>query len=129
MNSSMDLLGWRIQLATLWLVQVLNFVSVIFVSYFETGLVTIYEPETVGMLLSVYFLLFAALIWLAFVLKAGIGRWVHLVFGALIVLLKASYVVQSLGGIESGAFLFNEVWGLVAAVLLVWVAWRLPKSE
>jgi hypothetical protein len=125
----MSHLSWRIEIATLWLVQVINFVSIIFISYFETGLVAGYEPESVGVLLSVYFLVFALLIWLAFVLKVGIGRWVHIIFGALMVLLKGGYVAQSLGGAESMGFLLNEIWGLLAAALLVWAAWRSPKVE
>jgi len=80
-------------------------------------------------LVSVYFLLFALLIWLTFVLKAGLGRWMHMVFGSLTVLLKGSYVVQSLAGAESIGFLLNETWGLLAAALLVWVAWRMPRVE
>jgi hypothetical protein len=51
------------------------------------------------------------------------------VVGGLTALLKAAYVVQSLGGESSGAFLFNEVWGLVAAAWLVWVAWKVPKAD
>jgi hypothetical protein len=125
----MSHLSWRIQIATLWLVQVINFVSIIFISYFETGLVTGYEPESIGVLLSVYFLVFALLIWLAFVLKVGIGKWVHIIFGGLTVLLKGGYVAQSLGGAESTGFLLNEIWGLLAAALLVCVAWRLPRVE
>ena len=121
--------SWKIQIATLWIAQVINFVSVIFISYFETGLVAGYEPESSGILLSVYFLLFALLIWLACVLKASVGRWVHIVFGALTVLLKGGYVARSLTGGDSMGFLLNETWGLAAAALLVWVAWRLPKVE
>jgi hypothetical protein len=121
--------SWRIQIATLWLVQVINFVSVIFISYFETRLVAGYEPESAGVLLSAYFLLFSLLIWLAFVLKAAIAKWVHIIFGALTVLLKGGYVAQGLEGTESVGFLLNEIWGLVAAALLVWVAWRLPRVE
>ena len=49
--------------------------------------------------------------------------------GALTVLLKAAYVVQSVGGESSGTFLFNEVWGLVAAAWLVCVAWKVPKAD
>ena len=121
--------SWRMQIATLWLVQVINFVSVIFISYFETGLVAGYEPESVGVLVTVYFFLFALLIWFAFALKVNIGKWVHVVFGILMVLLKAGYVAQSLGGTESIGFLLNETWGLLAAALLVWVAWRSPRIE
>jgi hypothetical protein len=80
------------------------------------------------LLLAVYFLLFAVLIWLAFALEPAIGRWIHIVFGALTVLLKAGYVVQSLSGADSIGFLINESWGLIAAVLIIWVAWRLPKA-
>jgi hypothetical protein len=45
------------------------------------------------------------------------------------VLLKGGYVAQSLGGAESMGFLLNEIWGLLAAALLVWAAWRSPKVE
>jgi hypothetical protein len=113
----------------LWLLQVINFVAIIFISYFGTGLIAAYTPEEVGPLLAGYFFLFALLISLAYGLKPAVGRWIHLVVGALTVLLKAAYVVQSLGGESSGAFLFNEVWGLVAAAWLVWVAWKVPKAD
>jgi hypothetical protein len=125
----MSHLAWRTQIAALWGLQVINFVSVIFVSYFETGLIAERTPETSGVLLSIYFFVFALLIWLAFGLKPRISRWIHIVFGALTVLLKASYIVQSLMGAYSMAFLINEVWGGVAAGILIWVAWQLPKVE
>jgi hypothetical protein len=112
----------------LWLIQVINLVAVICISYFETGLIADMVPEESGLALAAYFFLFALLIWLVFSLTPTIGRWVHIVFGALTVLLKGSYIVQSLGGVNSIAFLLNEVWGAVAAAVLVWVAWRLPKT-
>jgi hypothetical protein len=113
----------------LWLLQVINFIAIIFISYFGTGLIAAYTPEEVGPLLAAYFFSFAVLISLAYALKPALGRWVHLVVAALIVLLKAGYVLQSLGGESSGAFLFNEVWGLVAAAWLVWVAWKAPRTD
>jgi hypothetical protein len=113
----------------LWLLQVINFVAIIFISYFETGLIAAYTPEDVGPLLAGYFFLFALLISLAYVLKPEVGRWIHLVVGALTVFLKAAYVVQSVGGENSRTFLFNEVWGLVAAAWLVWVAGKVPKAD
>ena len=125
----MSHLAWITQIAMLWLLQVINFVAIIFISYFGTGLIAAYTPEEVGPLLAAYFFLFALLISLAYALKPAVGRWVHLVVGALTAVLKAAYVVQSLGGESSGAFLFNEVWGLVAAAWLVWVAWKVPKAD
>jgi hypothetical protein len=125
----MSHLAWRTQIAVLWMLQVINFVSIIFISYFETGLIADINPEASGVLLSVYFLVFAVLIWLAFSLRPKIGRWIHIVFGALTVLLKASYIVQALMGAYSMAFLLNETWGAVAAGILIWVAWRLPKPD
>jgi hypothetical protein len=113
----------------LWLLQLINFVAIIFISYFGTGLVAAYTPEEVGPLLAVYFFLFALLISLAYLLKPAVGRWIHLVVAALTAVIKAAYVVQSLGGESSGAFLFNEIWGLVAAVWLVWVAWKAPTAD
>lgn len=125
----MSHLAWRTQIAALWALQVINFVSIIFISYFETGLIADMTPETSGILITVYFFVFALLIWLAFALRPAIGRWVHIVFGVLTVLLKASYIVQSLMGVYSVSFLINEAWGAVAAVILIWVAWRLPQAE
>lgn len=113
----------------LWLLQVINFVAIIFISYFDTGLIAAYTPEEAGPLLAGYFFMFALLIALAYALKPAVGRWIHLVVGALTVVLKAAYVVQSLGGENAGAFLFNEVWGLVAAAWLVSVAWQAPKAD
>jgi len=124
----MSHLAWRTQIAMLWLLQVINLLAIIFITYFETGLIAGETPESSGPLLAGYFFLFALLIWLPFGVRPAIGRWVHVVFGGLIVLLKASYVVQSLGGANSGAFVFNEIWGLAAAAWLVWVAWSLPKA-
>jgi hypothetical protein len=120
---------WRTQIAVLWLLQVINFVSIIFISYFDTGLIAGRTPDSIGTLLAIYFFAFALLIWLAFGLKPAIGRWVHIVCAALTVVLKASYVLQSLGGANSWPFLLNESWGLVAAAILVWVAWKVPKPD
>ena len=125
----MSHLAWRTQIAALWVVQVINLVSIIFISYFETGLIADVAPETSGVLISTYFFIFALLIWLAFALEPRIGRWVHVVFGGLTVLLKASYLVQTIMGAYSIAFLVNEAWGAVAAGILIWVAWRLSETE
>ena len=125
----MSHLAWRAQIAMLWLLQVINFVAIIFISYFSTGSIAGRTPESIGPLLAGYFFLFALLIWLAFALRPAIGRWVHLAIGALTVLLKAGYVAQSLGGANSGAFLFNEIWGLAAAAWLVWIAWHSPRAD
>jgi hypothetical protein len=121
-------LAWRTQIAMLWLLQVVNFVAIIFISYFGTGLIAAFTPEEVGPVLAAYFFAFALLISLAYLLKPAVGRWIHLVAGGLIALLKAAYVAQSLGGETAGAFQFNEVWGLVAAIWLVWVAWKGPAA-
>jgi hypothetical protein len=37
-------LAWRAQIAMLWLLQVINFVAIIFISYFGTGTIAAYTP-------------------------------------------------------------------------------------
>ena len=44
-------------------------------------------------------------------------------------LLKGGYIVQGLGGADCLGFLLNETWGVIAALLLVWVACTWPKTE
>lgn len=125
----MSHLGWRTQISMLWLLQLINLLAVIFISYFEAGLIADMTPEESGPALEAYFFLFAVLIWLAFALKPAVGRWIHMVFAALMIVVKVLYIVAALGAEYSGSLLFNEIWGLVAAALLIRVAWNAPKTD
>ena len=125
----MNHLGWRTQLAVLWLLQTVNYVAIILIAQVETGLFGTLEPGSSGMPIAVFFFIPSLLAWLSFALKPSVSRWLHIVFGLLFAVLKLIQVVGSLSEEPSPAFLLNEVWGLIAAGLILWCAIRLPKSD
>ena len=125
----MNDLSRRTQIAVLWFVQTVNYVSLILITQIESRLAGTPEPESDVLLITIFFFIPCLLAWLAFVLKPAVGRWLHVVFGALFASLKLVVTVGGLASDESFGYLFNEVWGFLAAVLLVWTAWKLAPAQ
>jgi len=107
----------KLRFAVLWLLQTVNFTAYVLIELIENRL----DPAVAGMRIAVFFFPLSLLAWMSVVsLKAS--RWPNLVLGALVCWVKLS---ASLGG-ASSAVILNELWGFVAAGLVVWYAWKQP---
>ena len=125
---AMSALEWRVKLAVLWFAQAVNYAAYILITLAETGSLGTGGAAT-GSTLATFFFIPCALAWLSFVVRPGVSRWPHLVFGAMFAVIKLGAVLGFAAGPLSTGARLNELWALVAAALLVWCAWRYPKTE
>lgn len=121
-------LRWSSQLAILWLLQTVNYAAFILITQVESGMFGTLEPGSSGWGIAIAFFLPCLLAWLAFTSRVAISRWAHVVIGVLFCLIKAAATI--LGAVDGASFsvIFNEAWGLIAAGLIVWYAWKPPKT-
>jgi hypothetical protein len=117
----MELLKWKTTLAVLWIIQVANVVVVALYGYWL-------QAGESPFALTLVVLIPCLLACLSIALKGSANRWVSLVFGLLMALTKLRYLIAGLASIGP-AFRFNELWGLLGALLIVWYAWKMPKQE
>jgi hypothetical protein len=77
---------------------------------------------------TIFFFIPCIMAWLSMILKSTANRWLSFVLGILYALIKLS---NSIGILIQGdsTTVFNESWGLLAAILIVWYAWKMPKQE
>ena len=122
----MQLLEWRVKLAVLWFAQAVNYTAYIWITVTEAGSLDT-ESGNAGMLLATFYFIPCALAWLSFVVRPGVSRWPHIVFGVLFAGIKLYATVTSFAGTASTAAALNELWAFVAAALIVWYAWRYPQ--
>lgn len=125
-------LAWQTRLAVLWLIQIANYVSYIFISTQESLVaMEVGSDAAAALVLAVFFFVPCLVAWLTFAGSESVARWLNIVFGALFALLK---LVATFGaavgqiarpdGTVSPALIFNELWAIPVAALIVWIAWR-----
>ena len=110
----------------------------VLLSFLEPGAIDdIMAGEIWGEEISDGFLSFLALLWivpltmafLAMTLKDGVNRWVNGIVGVVVAIFGVVDKVQELSkGEVSPAYYLVGVMMFVAAVLIVWYAWRWPKA-
>ena len=129
----MEHLTWKLKLVILWIFQVVNFFVVLLISYMESGtFVGRINPGDGSSMGSVFFLITILMIWLSFVSKPTISRWPNIVFGLLIFFM---YKAPGVFGYFFGFFdylsveiIITELWGAIAAALIVWYGWKIPNQ-
>lgn len=124
----MELQIWKSKLVALWILQILNFIAVLII---PSSMAEIIEEvgEAIEPLIAFYFFLTALMIWLTVFAKPKISRWPVIVIGAFYSFVKVQWIVNALsGGIVIELFL-TEVWGLAAALMIIWLGWKAPESE
>lgn len=106
-------------MAVLWMIQAVNLAAVVFYGFWT-------EPGAFG--ISSWIFIPCLIGFLSVVLKGSANRWMNFILGILTVIMKLRFMIE---GFEPGgiAFRFNELWGLIGAILIVWYAWRWPKQE
>jgi len=126
-------LKWKIKLSALWVILGLNYVSYHFLSLIGSGEVEKtpiqVSDETIGYIVTIFYLVHCIMIWLSLVLKDSANRLTNIVLGVLFTAIKAFALVYNLLNSGSPSLSFNILWGFVAAALVVWYAWKWPKQE
>jgi hypothetical protein len=123
----MELLKWKLNMAVLWLIQMVNFAALIFLGLLFAQKMN----ERTGFDMTRFLFFSCLMAWLSVILKGSASRWISFIFGIPLALLKLYALIKGLPP-EAGvriAFCFNELWGLLGALLIVWYAWKMPKQE
>jgi hypothetical protein len=77
---------------------------------------------------AIAFLVLFVMACLTFFAKPKVSRWPNIILG----LLTLNYKVIALLGVfgdPSPAIIINEIWGGIAAALIIWYGWKIPKTE
>ena len=128
----MELLRWKAKMSILWIIQAVAFASVIFLGLLGSKVIQVMEPpftERLRWLVTIFFFIPCIMAWFSVILQGAAIRWLSLVFGILFAYIKLRTSLGSLSQGEMSALLFNEVWGFLAALLIIWHAWKQPKQE
>jgi hypothetical protein len=118
----------RTTIAALWIFQFLNYLTYILLELTATGNFGMLKPGEHGTPLtleSVIFLVLFLLAWATLALGQNVIRWPNMLFAALLAAVKILGLVRLIPVAISPAFIFNESWGLIGAVLIIWYAWKL----
>jgi hypothetical protein len=119
---------WQHQVSALWIFQILNFIAILVVPY-SFSIVSAEFGDGLGALIVFYFFLTCLMIWLTLVLKPEISRWPTMLVGVFYSFVKVQWLIQGVSNGYAFEFIFNEAWGLLAALLLVWYGWKVPKGQ
>jgi hypothetical protein len=124
----MDHMPWKTRLVVLWVLQILNFIAVLLI---PESLATIVEEvgAALGPLIAFYFFLSGLMLWLTVFARPSVSRWPTMLVGVFYAFVKLQWTVDSLTGDMVVELFLTELWGLVAALLIVWYGWKSPKQD
>ena len=77
--------------------------------------------------IALFFLVPAAMAYLALVLKDAASRWTNAVVAAISALFALSTLISQPAGVSAGVN-FVGIVGILVALLIVWHAWRWPRG-
>jgi hypothetical protein len=123
----MELQIWKSKLVALWILQILNFIAVLIIPSSMTKIIE-EVGEAIEPLIAFYFFLTALMIWLTVFAKPNVARWPVIVVGVFYSFVKVQWIVNALSGEIVIELFLTEVWGLVAALMIIWLGWNSPKS-
>ena len=130
----MEQVVWKNKLVVLWIFQILNYIAVLLMgsaapaaSRSNSAMASAAENATAA--IAFYFFLVSLLIWATLTLKPSIGRWPNMIVGFFFVFVKGYWLITSFSGNFPKGMFFTEIWGFVAAVLIVWFSWKYPKLD
>lgn len=103
------------------MIQAVNHVGVILLGFFTQ------VNEQTRFATTGHLLIPCIMAWLSVTLKDSAYRWFSFVLGILYAVIKLLYLTTSSTS-GAPAFRFNELWGLAAALLIIWYAWKRPKQ-
>lgn len=120
----MRMLEWKTQVAVLWILQTVNYVAYILINLFENEPFGVIVQRSDAPIIAIFFFIPCLMAWASLV-SPPLSRWPNIVLGALFALLKLAGALGIMAPLTPAVFI-NELWGLVAAGLVIWQAWRLP---
>ena len=136
----MELLRWKARFAVLWIIEAFGMSVFMFLFFMEPGVIEgIISGHFGSSQISEGFLFYLAIFWfipfilafLSLTIKGSANRWTNFVLGILFAIFYAIDISNHAAGeeIPSVAFLITGILGIVAAALIAWHAWKLPKLE
>lgn len=128
----MELLRWKIKLSALWIVVALNAAAYLLIRSLEPGGMMGLNPVTSvqggQLLITLCFLVYCIMIYLSIILNYTANRWTNLIMGILMIILARVPELRFYWG-KSTALQINILWGILAAALIIWYAWKMPREE
>jgi hypothetical protein len=115
--------------AVLWILQVLNYVTLIILTQVETGNFGTLQSGDNAAPMAVVLAIPCILAWATLALPQSVSRWPNIVFALFFAAIKIGALAQQASVDMSVALYINEVWGLLAALLVAWYAWKMPKAS
>jgi hypothetical protein len=117
---------WKNKLVILWILQILNFLAVLVI---PESLAAIVEEvgEAIGPLIAFYFFLTCLMMVLAIFTRPTLSRWPMILVGVFYSLVKIQWITNSLTGDMVLELFLTELWGFVAAAMIIWYGWKIPK--
>lgn len=134
----MELLRRKTIIAVLWIIEAVAMSVYVFFRFLEPGVIEgIMSGQFGSMQISEGLLFYLAIFWfipwilafLSLVLKDPANRWTNFVLGILWAIGLVYGLIESATGGKSAAIIVDYFIGIVAAVLIAWYAWKLPKQE
>lgn len=120
---------WKVKIVILWLFQGLDYFAYILITFVETGLIGMNEPNTGrGATIAILFFIIFVLAWLSFITKPTISRWPNIIFGLLFFQLKIRAAVGLLVELSPGIVIV-ELCGAILAGLVIWYGWKIPNKN
>ncbi|HTR01284.1 MAG TPA: hypothetical protein VMH83_14895 [Candidatus Acidoferrum sp.] len=123
----MELSAWKLKLSVLWCFQLFNFIAVLLIPA-SVDEVKAQLGNMLGGLIVFYFVLTCLMMWLTLAVKPSVIRWGIMLIGVFYAYVKVQWLIQCLTKGFAMEFTINELWGLVAALMLVWHGWKAPKA-
>jgi hypothetical protein len=123
---------WKIKIAVLWLVGMLAALTRELIQFLEPGVIEQimagqFEGQTIGtvvmLLLAIIFLIPLIMAFLSLVLRDSANRWANIIVSLVYLVFNLVLLVRYLLNSLPYAVLLNLT-GDVAAVLIVWYAWK-----
>jgi len=134
----MQELVWKLRIATLWIFFGVAMPTAMLLWMVEPGAIkeimtgTVEGEDLSGpamIVMALFILIPMAMAFLTLVLKDTVNRWANGVLGLIVAILTIPDISGSLGDSKHSAFALVMVASLVAALLIVWHAWKWPEPK
>ena len=136
----MELLRWKIRIAVLWIFLAVGMSAGMFLWFMGPGAIEdiiagkmedMQIGEGLMFLFAIFWLIPLIMAFLTLTMKDSANRWTNFVLGILFAIFYIVDLSNHATGeaIPSIAFLVTGILGIVAAALIAWFAWKLPKEE
>ena len=126
----MELLRWKTRISALWIILGVNYIT--YLNMISRAVPNEAEVRGGGGLRIAFagvMCLPFLLAWLSLTLKDSANRRTGMVFAIIFAITKLIYMIRNFAPGKPTAVAINELWGLAAALLIIWYACKWPKRE